>query len=93
MMKGNDMARLILAALAGATLVATPVLASQPVRPSTTAVKLQPIGLQSNARIGAKLSKKGSDLAPAAVGGILATLVGVGVGVGIATSGSNSTSP
>ncbi|MDH7640781.1 hypothetical protein [Sphingomonas oryzagri] len=87
------MARFILAALAGATLVASPVLASQPVRPSGAALKLQPVGLQSNARVGAKLNKKGSDLTTAATGGLLAALVGVGIGVGIATSGSNSTSP
>ncbi|WP_454886522.1 hypothetical protein [Sphingomonas oryzagri] len=90
------MARFILAALAGATLVASPVLASQPVRPSTAAVKLQPVSLQTSARIGAKLSKKSSDLTPAATGGILAAVVAVGIGVGIATSGSSnnsSTSP
>ena len=89
------MARFILTALAGATLVASPVLASQPVRPSTAAVKLQPVSLLSSARIGAKLNRKGSDLTTAATGGILAGLVAVGVGVGIATSGDNnkSTSP
>jgi hypothetical protein len=93
-MKGNDMARLILAALAGATLVVSPVLASQPVRPSAATLTLQPVSLQSNARVGAKPNKKGSDLTQAATGGILAVLVGIGTGVGIATSGGGgSTSP
>lgn len=93
--KGSNMARFILAALAGATLVASPVLANQPVRPSTTTVTLQPVSLQSSARIGTRFNKKGSDLTQAATGGILAGLVAVGIGVGIATSGDNnkSTSP
>jgi hypothetical protein len=73
-------------------LLASPVLADQPVRPSVTAVSLaQPVSLQVGARMGVDTKKK-SDLAPAATGAILAGLVAVGVGVGIATS-NNHTSP
>lgn len=89
------MARLMFAALVGATLVASPVLANDPVRPSAAAVTMQPAGLQLGTRMGAQTStRKASDLTQAATGAILAGVVAVGAGVGIATSGGNhSTSP
>jgi hypothetical protein len=94
-MKGSNMARLMFAALAGAMLVASPVLANEPVRPSAAAVTLQPAGLQVGARLGSQMNgKKYSDMTQAATGAILAGLVAVGAGVGIATSnGGHSTSP
>ncbi len=93
--KGSNMARITFAVLASALVLATPVLANQPVRPATVALKgIQPVGLQAGARVGAFTSKKQSSLAPAAAGAILAGLVAVGAGVGIATSsGGHSTSP
>lgn len=83
------------AALAGAMLVASPVLANEPMRPSAAAVTLQPVGLQVGARLGSQMNdKKSSDMTQAATGTILAGLVAVGAGVGIATSNSgHSTSP
>jgi hypothetical protein len=83
------------AALAGAMLVASPVLASGPVRPSTASVTLQPASMQVGTRLGSQTSaRKGSQLTEAATGAILAGLVAVGAGVGIATSNdSHSTSP
>ena len=90
------MARLMFAALAGAMVIASPVLANEPVRPSAVAVSLQPASLQTGARIGAQTNGKArSDLTTAGTGALLAGLVAVGVGVGIATSNGNghSTSP
>ncbi|MBA2933129.1 hypothetical protein HZF05_03365 [Sphingomonas sp. CGMCC 1.13654] len=91
------MARLMFAALAGATLLASPVLATDTVRPSVASVQLQPASMLAGARMSAQISgKKRSDMAPAAVGAVLAGLVAVGAGVGIATSsggGNGSTSP
>lgn len=96
LMKGSIMARLMFAALSGAMLVASPVLASEPVRPSAAALTLQPAGLQLGTRMGSQMSaRKSSDMAQAATGAVLAGLVAVGVGVGIATSNGNghSSSP
>lgn len=89
------MARFMSGALAGAMLVASPVLASEPVRPSAASVTLQPASLQTGARIGAQTAgKKHSDVTQAATGAILAAVVAAGVGVGIATTnGNGSTSP
>lgn len=95
-MKGSIMARLMFAALSGAMLVASPVLASEPVRPSAAGVTLQPAGLQLGNRMGNQsVGRKSSDITQAGTGALLAGLVAVGAGVGIATTNGNghSSSP
>ncbi len=90
------MARFTIAALTGAMLLASPVLANEPVRPAaaTFANLHQAADLQAGARTGALTTKKHSKLAGAGAGYILAGLVAVGVGVGIATSNNgHSSSP
>jgi hypothetical protein len=90
------MARFTIAALTGAMLLASPVLANEPVRPAaaTFANLHQAAELQAGARTGVLTTKKHSNLAGAGAGYILAGLVAVGVGVGIATSNNgHSSSP
>lgn len=84
------MARLMLAALTGAMMIAVPAFATETVRPSVAAVTLQPAALQSGIRVGAQTNaKKRSDMTSAGTGAVLAGLVAVGIGVGIATSNGN----
>jgi hypothetical protein len=82
------MARFTIAALTGAVLLASPVLANEPMQPAaaTFADLHQAADLQVGARTGAHTTNKHSKLAPASTGFILAGLVAVGVGVGIATA-------
>jgi uncharacterized metal-binding protein len=88
------MARYMFAALAGAIVIASPVLANEPVRPSTATVTVQPASLQLGARTTAQVSrKKSSDITQAGTGALLAGLVAVGAGVGIATTNGHSSSP
>jgi hypothetical protein len=90
------MARFTIAAPTGAMLLASPVLANEPVRPAaaTFANLHQAAELQAGARTGVLTTKKHSNLAGAGAGYILAGLVAVGVGVGIATSNNgHSSSP
>ena len=75
-------------------LLASPVLANEPVRPAaaTFANLHQAAELQAGARTGVLTTKKHSNLAGAGAGYVLAGLVAVGIGVGIATfnNGHNS---
>jgi hypothetical protein len=91
------MARFTIAALTGAMLLASPVLANEPVRPAaaTFANLHQAAELQAGARTGVLTTRKHSNLAAASTGYILAGLVAVGAGVGIATANGNghSSSP
>jgi hypothetical protein len=78
-------------------LITSPLFAADPVRPSAAAVTLQPSAMQTGVRIGAQAgSKKRSDLAPVALGAVIAAAVAGGVGIAVAASnggGSSSTSP
>jgi hypothetical protein len=90
-----NVATKIFAAVAGAALLATSALASQPVRPAPASITASKVGLSLGARVGAPVSKS-SNLAGAGTGYALLGLVAVGAAVGIATASgghSHSVSP